>query len=241
MKCPYCLDNFYENWKYFEYSDTIQPLEYAFLLKEDDKLFSLRYCYCPSCKKMIIQIGSIKIAVFESIKRTLANIQPQNIYNYQKWFMLKPNSISRAPLPNEVPQEFVEDYIEACLVLPESPKASAALSRRCLQNLLIEKAGAKGDNLSQQIQYVLDSKELPSYLANGLDAVRNIGNFSAHPIKSKSSGEIVKVDPGEAEWNLDILEDLFDFYFVRPSIYAKKKEALNKKLIDSGKPPLKEA
>jgi hypothetical protein len=33
-----------------------------------------------------------------------------------------------------------------------------------------------------------------------LDAIRTIGNFAAHPIKSTSSGEIVDVEPGEAEW-----------------------------------------
>lgn len=239
MKCPYCLENFHENWIYFEYPDTLQPLEYASFLKEDDKLISLRHCYCPSCKKLIIQIGSIKIAVIESMKRTLTSIQPQNISRYYKWFTVKPKSISRAPLPNEVPKEFAADYIEACLVLYESPKASAALSRRCLQYLLIEKAEAKGDNLSKQIQYVLDSKDLPSYLSDGLDAVRNIGNFAAHAIKNHNTGEIAEVEPGEAEWNLNILEELFDFYFVRPSIYAKKKDALNQKLEDCGKPPMK--
>ena len=27
--------------------------------------------------------------------------------------------------------------------------------------------------------------------------------FGAHPIKSTSTGEIVEVEPGEAQWNLD--------------------------------------
>jgi hypothetical protein len=69
--------------------------------------------------------------------------------------------------------------------------------------------------------------------------VRLIGNFAAHPIKSKSSGEIVDVEPGEAEWNLDVLESMFDFYFVQPQVLAQKKTALNKKLSDAGKPLMK--
>jgi len=69
--------------------------------------------------------------------------------------------------------------------------------------------------------------------------VRQIGNFAAHPIKSTSSGEIVDVEPGEAEWNLDVLEGLFDFYFVGPAESKKKREALDKKLKDAGKPSLK--
>ena len=39
----------------------------------------------------------------------------------------------RKPTPQEVPSDIKEDYEEACKVLPMSNKASAALSRRCLQ------------------------------------------------------------------------------------------------------------
>ena len=76
-------------------------------------------------------------------------------------------------------------------------------------------------------------------MAEDLDAVRAIGNFAAHPIKLKNTGEVVDVEPGEAEWTLDVLDDLFDFYFVQPDKSRIRREALNKKLKDSGKPPLK--
>ena len=76
-------------------------------------------------------------------------------------------------------------------------------------------------------------------LSKDLGAVRNIGNFGAHPIKSKRTGEIIEVEIGEAEWNLNILEQLFDFYFVQPEISRKKRENLNKKLKDAGKPQMK--
>jgi hypothetical protein len=153
--------------------------------------------------------------------------------------MVWPKGVSRAPVPVEVPPGIVEDYKEACLVLSDSPKASAALSRRCLQNVLRQCAGVKPSNLADEIQEVIDSKALPSTTADSLDAVRVIGNFAAHPIKSKSTGEIVDVEPHEAEWNLDVLESLFDFYYVLPAKARAKKDALNKKLADAGKPPLK--
>lgn len=41
--------------------------------------------------------------------------------------------------------------------------------------------------------------------------MRNIGNFAAHPLKDTSTGEILPVEAGEAEWNLETLEALFDF------------------------------
>ena len=49
----------------------------------------------------------------------------------------------------------------------------------------------------------------------------------------------MEVEPGEAEWNLDVLEALFDFYFVQPSILQAKLAALNAKLKEAGKPPVK--
>jgi hypothetical protein len=150
-----------------------------------------------------------------------------------------PRAPSRTPLPDDVPESFARDYREACLVLADSPKASAALSRRCLQNLLREKAGVKHSDLSKEIDEVIHSGALPSQLVEGLDAVRNIGNFGTHPIKSTNTGEIVDVEPGEAEWSLDLLEGLFDFYFVQPAILQRKKDALDQKLMDAGKPPMK--
>jgi|SRR5690242_16813913 hypothetical protein len=112
-------------------------------------------------------------------------------------------------------------------VLADSPKASAALSRRCLQTLLREEAKTKAKDLVEQIQEVLDSGKLPSYLAENIDAIRNIGNFAAHPIKSTNTGEIVSVEPGEAEWTLDVLEELFDFYLIQPA-KAKAKYSRSK-------------
>lgn len=65
-----------------------------------------------------------------------------------------------------------EDYHEACLVVYDSPKASAALSRRCLQALLKLKGGSTKRDLADTIQEVLGSKQLPSDLAGDLDAIR---------------------------------------------------------------------
>ena len=153
--------------------------------------------------------------------------------------MVWPRGITRSPVPIEVPPEIAQDYREASLVLGDSPKASAALSRRCLQNLLRQAAGIKPGDLSNEIQQILDSGKLPTALADNIDAIRNIGNFAAHPNKSKSTGEVVQVEPDEAEWNLDVLESLFDYYLVQPARAKAKKEALNKKLADAGKPPIK--
>jgi len=154
-------------------------------------------------------------------------------------YLVWPKGIARIPLPEAVQDPFRTDYIEACNTLNDSPRASAAMSRFCLQRLLRDKAGVKAGNLSSEIDQVLASGTLPSDLAGDVDAIRAIGNFGAHPIKSTNTGEIVEVAPGEAEHLLTVLEELFDFFFVRPAERAAKRDEINKKLADAGKPPLK--
>lgn len=210
MKCPHCLEAFFEDWSN------------EFIGEDAGGSLQVRHALCPSCKKRTVQLG-----VYDDVKGK---------YSYT---LVRPKGITRMPIPQEIPAVFAEDYKEACLTISDSPKASAAISRRCLQNLLREKESTTSRDLVDQIQEALDKRSLPSHLAEGLDAIRVIGNFAVHPTKSRSSGEIVEVEPGEAEWNLDVLEGLFDFYFVQPEILKKKRDILNQKLQDVGKPPLR--
>jgi hypothetical protein len=143
-------------------------------------------------------------------------------------------------VPPEVEKEapsLAADFREAVAVFAKSKKASAALSRRCLQFALLDRAKTRSRDLSKQIDEVLP--QLPSELAANVDAIRHIGNFAAHPMKATNSGEIVDVEEGEAEWLLDVLEELFDYYYVAPTKAAARRDALNAKLQKLGKPPLK--
>jgi hypothetical protein len=222
MKCPHCLVEINPN-----FSET--------LLGDDKESFwSVFTMNCPNpyCGKKIIDLAS-----GEPRRNQQNRIYGLELIRFRQ--TVRPFTSSRPSVPPEVEDVFSKDYKESCLILTLSPKASAALSRRCLQNVLREKAGVKKGDLSNEIQQVIDSKTLPSHLSESIDAVRNIGNFAAHPLKSTSSGEIVDVEIGEAEWLLDVLEALFDFYFVQPAILKAKREALNKKLADLGKPSMK--
>jgi len=68
------------------------------------------------------------------------------------------------------------------------------------------------------------------YLTESIDAIRKIGNFAAHPMKSKSTGEIVDVEPGEAEWLVDVMYSLLELTFVQPVILENRKKDLDAKL-----------
>ena len=223
MKCPHCLVEFHPQveWKY---------------LGKDSKgnwLIERYVCPNPKCKRQILYLVQ---GTPEFVKGT------PTIGSVQRWgepLMVYPKGSNRPPVPPEVPPEFGSDYREACLVLADSPKASAALSRRSLEGILREKAGANPSNLAHEIEDVLGRNVLPSYIAEMVDAVRNVGNFATHPNKSKQTGEVIDVEVGEADLNLDVLEALLDFYFVLPARAAEKKAAINQKLQDAGKPQMK--
>ena len=220
MKCPHCLVTFHDRH------------EFEYVGRDADGEFATATMKCPACNRFVLFLVR-----GEGLYR--GNDGRVTHLNNQRAVVVYPKGTARSPVPVDVPDEIADDYRESCLVLSDSPKASAALSRRCLQHVLRRSAGVKPADLANEIQQVLDSGKLPSHLSESIDAVRNIGNFSAHPMKSTSSGEVLPVEPHEAEWNLDVLEALFDFYYTQPAVIAKKRAALNAKLSSAGKPPMK--
>lgn len=223
MKCPHCLVEFHDE------------KEIISLGQDSDDEWAIEKYNCPNpkCRKNIYFLISGK---FDHSFNSSSDLYVENISERE---LVRPKGSARPPVPTEVPKHIANDYEEACLVLPDSPKASAALSRRALQALLRNAAGIKHANLANEIQQVLDSNQLSSQLADNIDAIRNIGNFAAHPSKSTSTGEIVDVEGCEAEWNLEVLEMLFDFYYVQPEKFKIRRKALDKKLVDFGKKDMK--
>jgi hypothetical protein len=153
-----------------------------------------------------------------------------------------PANTFRKPPPAETPPDIKEDYEEACRVLPISQKASAALSRRCLQAILRGQGYTQRD-LAQQIDALLNepnpAKAIPTALRQTVDVIRNFGNFSVHPVTDQTTLQVIPVETGEADWCLDILDEMFDHYYVKPAQAKARKDALDAKLAAAGKPPSK--
>lgn len=154
----------------------------------------------------------------------------------ERWVVF-PRSFNR-PLAPEVPPSLSGDYRESAAVLDVSPKASAALSRRCLQNTIRQVTHIQRPNLVDEIEELSGTGLISARLAGELDAVRKIGNFAAHPLKDTQTGMVLDVEPGEAEWTLDLLDRLFDELIVQPATSAVRKQALNAKLKAAGKPEI---
>lgn len=226
MKCPHCQIDYFENWK----SSTIYKHESSIMrggIYEGDKYYiQAEVATCPNCH------GSTVLVNFH-------DHQGSKFTGFQAY----PRGGKFPAAPPEVPGVLRSDYAEANEVLNISPKASAALSRRCLQAML-SSHGYNDKNLVKQVESAIAetdaSKSLPSALRENIDAIRNFGNFSAHPITDQTTLQVVEVEEGEAEWCLQILLDLFDHYYVAPAKAAAKRAALGAKLAAAGKPPMKQ-
>lgn len=181
----------------------------AFTLEKDGRKGLVTGYQCPDCERPVLFLEQIDY-------RTASAVQPAEVSYRLIW----PRAAGRPPLPAGVDPSHATDYLEAALVLQDSPNASAALSRRCLQAVLHDEAKTKSGDLIDQIDEVRPN--IPDYLYQQLDNVRRVGNYAAHPKKSKATGEIVDVEPGEAEQNLQALDDLFDYYHVKlPRVTAQ--------------------
>ncbi len=220
MICPHC-----STAANFEWS-TSYPQE----VSEDKKTCTeIAYDCCPNCKKLVVFLhhGVYRRTDYGS---SITEIE---------WAKLIYPKSSNFVGSEEVPPIYLEDYEEAIKVLPASPKASAALSRRLLQSLLREEFKIKEKDLSKEIESFIVLERIPTHLTDAVDAIINIGNFAAHPLKDKNTGEIVPVEKGEAEWLIEVIESLFDFIFIQPKKLKRRREELNIKLEKIGKPPLK--
>ncbi|AKT36258.1 DUF4145 domain-containing protein [Chondromyces crocatus] len=242
MQCPHCLQHFSPQWRYFTQSTfAAEPFGHIPGQRRTRPTMGARpeLTMLEAINTHLQDPQYLRIAICAGCSRsTIEAALPRGTEGGPTFFRIWPQGVAR-PLPPEVPEEFAEDYREASLVLSASPKASAALSRRALQFIIHKQAGIMKKALVSEIQALIDGGTLPSSIARKLDVIRRIGNLAAHPTEDHQTGAIIPVEPDEAEWLLDVLYDLLDFYFVKQAKDARRTAALDTKLAVVGKPPKK--
>lgn len=112
--------------------------------------------------------------------------------------------------PEYVPIAIRNDYEEARAIVNRSPKAAAALARRCLQGMIRDFWGIHARTLNAEITQLKDKVTATQWRA--IDAVRSIGNIGAH--MEHDVNLIVEIEPGEAEKLLRLIEHLIDKWYI---------------------------
>jgi len=131
--------------------------------------------------------------------------------------------------PEEVPERIAQDFERAIRVAPVSGEAAAALFRRALEAVLGD-LGYKG-KLEKRINEAELDQALGVATAEVLHAVREVGNYAAHP------DEVLWVETGELIHLHEVLRLLFEDVYIRPARMEAAQRGIEKKLAAAGRDP----
>lgn len=218
--CPYCNrpttitdPNEYTNWQRILIEDSAKGKVGV----------TIKAITCPNseCNQLYLKIFFTNA---ENSQSTKWNWKPTKIF--KEWQLL-PESNAKV-LPDYIPSPIVEDYKEACRIRDLSPKASATLSRRCLQGMIRNFWGITRRTLKEEIDVIEDNVDKDTW--ESIEAVRKVGKVGAH--MEKDINLIVDVEPEEAQLLIGLIEQLIDDWYVTRETRKDRTKAL-KELVQS--------
>lgn len=212
--CPYCDTKTTIN------SDDYKESDHSMTIKnvEGGRQLTSIWIVCPNteCKRI-------------TLTNTLSDYFYDNEWNrwrkgedIKSWRLL-PGSYAKA-FPNYIPRPLITDYEEASAIIDLSPKASATLSRRCLQGIIRDFWGIKKGRLVDEINALEDKIDQLTW--QSIDAVRKVGNIGAH--MQKDINLIIDVEPKEAYLLIELIELLFEEWYVHRHEREKKLKAISR-------------
>lgn len=180
-------------------------------------------CTNPTCIKPTV-IAAIKSYSYKNGSRSFDD----EIFRQR----LLPENMAK-PQPDYIPSPIREDYEEACKIRDLSPKASATLSRRCLQGMIRDFCNISRGRLIDEINALKKQvgdgqapKGVSEDSVEAIDHVRKIGNIGAH--MEKDINLIIPVEPEEAQILIDLIESLFEEWYVARHKREEKFAAIKK-------------
>jgi Domain of unknown function (DUF4145) len=157
-------------------------------------------CANDECRKLSMRVYLVEQGSYSPRKEEYEIVRV-----IDDWRLL-PASFAR-PQPSYVPEALRRDYEEACAIRDLSPKASATITRRCIQGVIRDFCGISKKRLVDEINELrirVDNGNAPAGVqqdtVDAIDHVRSIGNIGAH--MEADINVIVDVDPDEAHYSL---------------------------------------
>lgn len=157
----------------------------------DESTLIISYNKCPNCGQYTIRT--------KGIGNLVKDVD----------FSIHPTSLAKQ-FPDYIPEAIRQDYEEACAIVSLSPKASATLSRRCLQGMIRDFWNIIEKNLYDEISALKNL--IPADLWSSIDALRQLGNIGAH--MEKDANVIVDIDPNEANSLIQLIELLMKEWYI---------------------------
>lgn len=190
--CPFCRHDMALSSETFrERRISFESSEMPLLINPSFSTVTVMFYKCPNCEETSIRLrgNSTKISNIELC------VSPQS---------------AALQYPEYVPLNVRQDYEEACAIVSLSPKASATLSRRCLQSMIRDFWGIKKKRLIDEIDALKDHVRPSQWKV--IDAIRTLGNIGAHPEADTSC--ILDIDPDDAQKLLRVIESLIDKWYI---------------------------
>jgi Domain of unknown function (DUF4145) len=171
---------------------------------EGKRFLNFLYIVCPNtaCRKfnLMVSLWSVKLDLEEN------RYVPDE--KLKSWDLI-PESRAQS-FPGYIPEAIRDDYNEACLIVDLSPKASATLSRRCLQQIIRGFWGVKKGRLVDEIDGIKNKVDAEIWKA--MKAIKDVGNIGAHG--EKDIDLIIDVDPAEAKKLIKLIEVLLKMTYI---------------------------
>ncbi|MCD1656091.1 DUF4145 domain-containing protein [Treponema zuelzerae] len=206
-QCPHC-----------DHHATLKPQDYSIAnnysknqsAPNDSKEYinvQTKLIFCPNgeCQKYTIYVSIYK-AHTEYTQHSGTKIINDE---YISGNIFYPNVKLKA-YPDYIPQAIISDYKESYQIVELSPKASATISRRCLQGIIRDFWKVKPGKLVNEIDQIKEKVDELTF--NAIDSVRKIGNIGAH--METDINYIIDVDKNEASILLSLIEMLLENWYI---------------------------
>lgn len=187
--CPYCQHLFALHTP--TYTSILVNKNGHFTVPGNSSAVNIEFFICPKCNKITIKSTGLGAETFFPCTP------------------LRPNSTAKK-FPDYIPKAIRNDYEEACAIVHLSPKASATLSRRCLQGMIRDFFQISGKNLYEEINKI--KSYIPEEQWAVLDGIRQIGNIGAH--MEKDINLIIDIEPDEAQKLIKLIELLIQQWYI---------------------------
>lgn len=137
---------------------------------------------------------------------------------------------ARDPAPDEIrnaKKELAVDYDEAVACEPHSLQAAAFLLGRCVERILVDKAGVnRGATLGVQINEAIEANKIPEHLKKSLKDGLLIARNQAGHVWQDAEGNDLPVDKDTVDDCFTIVDELFVHFYLAPL----KTDAFTKKM-----------
>jgi hypothetical protein len=238
VRCPTCGRESVPDWRFFQAltperqewgGKTVSGLARG---RDPVQQVALEWMRCAweECQQLIIRIHDSQVEGY--IDGTAAPLIKTG-----KWIVYPRFGEVTREIDPLVRDPYKTDYLEAAAILDTSHRMSAVLARRIMSDLLRKYGKHEQRRLTQQIDAFTSEPGHPSRLTENLHHFREVGDFGAHTQQDENE-TVINVDRDEAEWTLDLVDRLFDYFIVQPEKDAALRRRIGEKGKRAGRTPL---